>query len=111
MAAPTFYIKQNDNRPNLDVSLRDDRDRSVDITGATVVFHMRNAADNTVVVSSGSVSIISASRGDVRYDWVVANTATSGNFQAEFQVTFAEGAVQTFPNDGYVKIVITDDVV
>ena len=111
MAAPTFFIKQNDTRPTLDAALRDDRDRPVDIAGATVVFHMRNAADDTVVISSGSVGVLSTARGEVRYTWVAADTATAGNFEGEFQVTFAGGSVQTFPNDEYIKIVITDDVV
>lgn len=111
MATPTFFIKQNDNRPSLSVSLRDDKDRSVDVTGATVLFHMRNAADDSVTINGGAVDIVDAARGNVRYSWVVANTATAGAFEGEFQVTFADGTIQTFPNDGYIKVVITDDVV
>ena len=110
MAAPTFYIKQNDTRPELDVFLRDDKDRSINVTGATVKFNMRNSADNTVKIDTGSVTTVSSTAGRVKYSFTAANTDTAGNFEGEFQVTFVGGQVETFPNDGYIKVIITDDV-
>ena len=111
MANPTFWIKRNDDNPSLDVALRDDRDRAVDLTGATIVFHMRNTADDTVKISGGSVSILSATRGEVRFTFSTTNTDTAGNYEAEFQVTFVGGGVETFPNDSYIDIIISEDVV
>jgi hypothetical protein len=110
MATPTFYIKQNDTRPELGVFLRDDKDRSINITGATVKFNMRNASDNTVTVDNGSVTTVSSTAGQVKYSFSTSDTDTSGNFDGEFQVTFVGGQVETFPNDGYIKVIITDDV-
>ena len=110
MATPTFYIKQNDTRPELDVFLRDDKDRTINVTGATVKFNMRNASDNTVKVNLGSVTTVSSTAGRVKYSFSSAATDTSGNFDGEFQVTFVGGQVETFPNDGYIKVIITDDV-
>lgn len=111
MANPTFFIKQNDTSPSLDVALQDDRGRPVDISGATVVFHMRNTADDSVKITSGVVTILSSTLGQVRYGWSAANTDTAGNFEAEFQVTFSGGGIQTFPSDTYIDVIITDDVV
>ena len=110
MATPTFYIKQNDTRPELDVFLRDDKDRTINVTGATVKFNMRNASDNTVKVNLGSVTTVSSTAGRVKYSFSSADTDTSGNFDGEFQVTFVGGQVETFRNDGYIKVIITDDV-
>tara|TARA_Y100000310_G_C20335772_1_gene647421 strand:- start:111 stop:446 length:336 start_codon:yes stop_codon:yes gene_type:complete len=110
MAAPTFYIKQNDTRPELDVFLRDDKDRTINVTGATVKFNMRNASDNVVKVDNGSVTTVSSTAGRVKYSFSTSDTDTAGNFDGEFQVTFVGGQVETFPNDGYVKVIITDDV-
>lgn len=110
MATPTFYIKQNDTRPELDVFLRDDKDRTINVTGATVKFNMRNASDNTVKVNLGSVTTVSSTAGRVKYSFSSADTDTAGNFDGEFQVTFVGGQVETFPNDGYIKVIITDDV-
>ena len=110
MATPTFYIKQNDTRPELDVFLRDDKDRTINVTGATVKFNMRNASDNTIKVNAGSVTTVSSTGGRVKYSFSSADTDTSGNFDGEFQVTFVGGQVETFPNDGYIKVIIPDDV-
>ena len=111
MANPTFFIKRNDDNPSLDVALQDDKGRPVNVTGATTVFHMRNAADDTVKVSGGTTSTLNATRGEVRYSWSTSDTDTAGNFEGEFQVTFSGGGVQTFPNDGYIDIIIFEDVV
>ena len=111
MANPTFFIKRNDDQPTLDVALRDDKNRPVDVTGASVVFHMRNTADDTTKISGASVTVLAAAKGEVRYSWTTTNTNTAGNFEAEFQVTFSDGGVQTFPNDGYIDVIITEDVV
>ena len=109
-ATPTFYIKQNDTRPLLEVNLRDDRDSPVNITGATVVFSMRNVSDNSVKIDAASATVTSSTGGRVRYTFTATNTNTAGNFDAEFQVTFLDGTIETFPNDGYIKVIITDDV-
>ena len=110
MATPTFYIKQNDTRPELDVFLRDDKDRTINVTGATVKFNMRNASDNTVKIDNGSVTTVSSTSGRVKYSFSAADTDTAGNFDGEFEVTFVGGQVETFPNDGFIKVIITDDV-
>ncbi|MCZ7536283.1 MAG: hypothetical protein M5T61_10385 [Acidimicrobiia bacterium] len=50
------------------------------------------------------------SKGDVSYAWVAGNTDTAGLFLGSWVVTFAGGAVQTYPNGGYVLIRITPAV-
>ena len=110
MADPTFYIKQNDTRPELDIFLRDDKDRSINITGATVKFSMRNASTNVVKISLAAVTTVSSTSGRVKYSFTASDTDTAGNFDGEFQVTFVGGQVETFPNDGYIKVIVTDDV-
>jgi hypothetical protein len=111
MAVPTFFIKRNDTSPSLNVALEDDVGRPIDVTGATIVFHMRNSADDSVKISGASATIVSATRGEVRYSFSATDSDTSGNFEAEFQVTFSGGAIETFPNDGYINVIITEDVV
>jgi hypothetical protein len=110
MADPTFYIKQNDTRPELDIFLRDDKDRSINITGATVKFSMRNASTNVVKISLAAVTTVSSTSGRVKYSFTASDTDTAGNFDGEFQVTFVGGQIETFPNDGYIKVIVTDDV-
>ena len=71
---------------------------------------MRNASDNTVKVNNGSVTTVSSTSGRVKYSFSAADTDTAGNFDGEFEVTFVGGQVETFPNDGFIKVIITDDV-
>ena len=111
MANTQFFIKQNDTAPSLDAILHDDRGRSVNLTGATLVFHLRDTADDSVKVSAGIVTVLSATRGEVRYNWSAANTDTAGSYEGEFQVTLSSGGIQTYPNNGYINIIMLEDVV
>ena len=94
--ATTFYIKQNDTKPSLFAQLLSNGS-AIDLTGATVRFHMESGLDAPAVITD-------AATGNVRYDWSVGDTATSGIFRAEFEVTFSDGTIETFPNDGYLFI-------
>jgi len=46
----------------------------------------------------------------VRYDWVSDDTDTSGPYWCEVEVSFLNGAVETFPNNSYERIDIKDDL-
>lgn len=104
-----FYIKQNDTSPNLRAILKDGDEVAINLTDATINFHMRTVGGETAVVDAAA-SIVSAENGIVQYIWDAADTATVGSYQAEFEVTFAGGAVETFPNNGYIRVEITDDI-
>jgi predicted dehydrogenase len=106
--ADTFYIKRNDTAPAFRATLQDADAASVDVTGATVRFHMRNEAG--VAVVDAAAVIITAASGIVEYRWAAADTATSGVYKAEFEVTYSTGYIETFPNSGYHKVKIIDDI-
>ena len=110
-SSPQFAIKQNDTAPKLTVTLSDSRGRPRILTGATIVFHMRLQSDKTVKITSGSATIDDASLGICHYPFTAANTDTAGIYEGEFQVTYADSTVETFPNNDYIIITITDDVV
>jgi hypothetical protein len=110
MAQLTIYVKQNDTRPIFHAFIRDELDRIVDVTGALVSFNMRNLADNTVIISAGLIEVVDASNGEIQYQWAPADTSTAAVCQAEVQVVFVGGAIETFPNDGYIKVIILDDI-
>ena len=97
-----FYIKRNDTKPSLSAILSQDGS-AVDITGATVNFHMGDIIDTAAV-------IVNAATGSVRYDWAAVDTEKAGEFSAEFEVTFSDGKIETFPNVGYLRINIDEDL-
>jgi hypothetical protein len=105
----TFYVKQNDTSPAMLATLQDADGNAVNVTGATVRFHMR-AVGSTQVVVDEAATIVTALDGLVRYDWQAADTDTIGSYQAEFEVTYADASVETFPNDGYIRVEIIDDI-
>ena len=104
-----FYIKQNDTQPAFQAILEDGGGVPINLDGATVRFHMRSIGTKVVKVDE-SASVISAVGGIVRYTWAAGDTDTIGSFQAEFEVTYPDDSIETFPNDGYIRVEILDDI-
>lgn len=102
-----FYIKQNDTSPSMLATLQDANGVAVDVSGATVNFYMGNINGNIV---SSTATIVNAELGQVRYDWTASDTATSGIYQAEFEVIYVGGTKETFPNNDYISVVIKPDL-
>lgn len=102
--ADTFVIKRGDTSPALRYALSP----AVDLTGASVRFQMR-ARQGTIITDSPAV-IDSQDPPIVRYSWSADDTDSAGNFQAEFAVTYGDGSVETFPNVGFIAVVIGEDV-
>ena len=105
-----FKIKQNDTSPLLVVTLKDAAGNAIDLTSATVRFHMKKISQNTVKVN-GYVTALDDDGGRVRYAWQTGDTGTPGIFQGEFEVEYSTAEIETFPNDGFLAMEIIDDIV
>ena len=112
MPEETFYIKANDTASFLTRDLKDAFGAPVNVTGAAVVFSMRVKPAGTLKVTRQTCAIVAAGTGRVRYEWASdgSDTNTADEYEGEFQVTYGNGKIQTFPNDGHIPIVVTDDV-
>lgn len=106
---PDFTIKRDDTAPPIEATLQKADGSAVAIEGATVRFHMLTMAREVVV--DQAAEIVDANEGTVRYEWAAGDTDTRGLFLAEWEVTFATGEVETFPNDRHLYIHITGDLV
>lgn len=108
--AATFYIKQNDTAPTIEAALTDSNGRRRTMeTAAAVRFHMKDENGN-VLIENGIGNVQSPTKGIVAYEWQAGDTANTGIHSAEFQVTYDNGQVETFPNTGYIKVIIKDEL-
>lgn len=122
-AIADFVIKQNDTARPLPSTLRTratptDDWQVVDLTGATVQFHMRPLTEGSALKVDAAATIVSALGGQVAYSWAAGDTDMSdypaGTKQAqylvEWEVTFADGTIGTFPNDRDLHVLIWRDL-
>jgi hypothetical protein len=106
----SFYIKQNDTAPSIEAALSDSNGRVKSMANAQVVrFHMKDENGN-ILVENGLGTIINATKGIVAYEWQAGDTANTGIHSAEFQIQYINGQVETFPNTGYIKVIIKDEL-
>ena len=109
----TFSIKQNDLVPAITATLMQAVGSAaatpIDLTTAvSVKFAMRDLAGGTAKVDAAA-TVVTPAAGTVRYQWVGTDTDTIGNYQAEWQISWAAGK-QTVPGAGYDTISISDDI-
>jgi hypothetical protein len=93
-----FTIKQNDTSPSLQVILEDSASVAIPIVGASVKLHMKSL--DGVIKINEAMTITDADNGVVQYDWQTGDTDTVGIYYVEFQVTYSDSSIETFPNSG-----------
>ncbi len=80
-------------------------------TGRTLFSMRPKGSNNAAVIDRQGATVVTAQdTPQVRYDWEAADTATAGFFEAEFEVTYADGSIETFPNYGYIGVAISQDI-
>jgi len=104
-----FTITQNDTSPSLKATLKDGTGAVIDLTGATCKIHVM-ALGGTVLKVNALTTIAVPATGVVQYDWLAADTTDFGTFSIQFEVTYSNGAIETFPNSGSLPLVITKEL-
>lgn len=104
-----FKIKTNDTSPKLTVDLENASGSAIDLSGSTARFHMKKYGETSLKVDD-SADITDADNGRVEYTWSSGDTDTAGTYYGEIEVTYGDGAVETFPNSGYFTIIIQEDL-
>jgi hypothetical protein len=106
--AQRIYVKAGDAGSTLEQTLKRDGS-AVDLTGASVRFIMSESPTSTPKVDAAA-TIVDASAGKVRYTWQASDLDAPGRYIAEWQVTFAGGAIETYPIGGYLSIQVDPDL-
>lgn len=104
----SFSIKQNDTSPSLQAILKDGGLNPVDLTGASVRFHMK-AVGGAIKVDA-AMTVVDQDNGIVQYDWEAGDTDTVDTYAVEFEVTYSDGAIETFPNKGNLAVNVTREL-
>tara|TARA_R110000823_G_scaffold139299_1_gene269048 strand:+ start:253 stop:573 length:321 start_codon:yes stop_codon:yes gene_type:complete len=103
-----FIIKQNDTSPAIQATLKDANGSTINLNGAVVNIHMKSV--NGVLKVDEQMTVVDADTGVVKYDWVTGDTDTVGTYYVEFQVTYADLTIETFPNDDKAVILIKPEL-
>lgn len=105
----TFVIKQNDTSPSIEATLTNISGTAVNLNGSSVRFHMKNMSNNSLIVDQAA-TIVNGIGGIVRYAWQVADTQKPGLYTCEFEVTYADNSIETFPNDDKIIVSIESEI-
>ena len=85
-------------------------ERHPSIVYASLGFHMYKVGSSTAGVDSVTFVIGDWSARNVRYNWSASDTASVGTYEGEFEVTFADSTIETFPNNSFFSMAVTDDL-
>lgn len=107
-----FFIRQGDSDSPLSDVLRDEAEEAVNIQGATVSLVLTPVhGGNPIVSAEASNDQVGngsdGTRGAVSYAWGEGETDAPGFYLGSWVVEFQGGAVQTYPNAGYVLVYIS----
>lgn len=101
-------IKSNDTAIQFTGELKIDG-VTADLTGASVRFLLK-LKKSPYTAYSLTATIENASEGSVSYTPATGFPTTVGEYRQEWQVTFADSSILTFPSDSYNTVTILDDL-
>jgi hypothetical protein len=111
MPNPDHVVRQGDSGGLIEAVLMDADGVAVSISAATVRFTMAPLSGGLAVLAAQADNLQDDSLpdtiGHASYEWTSTDTAVPGHYLAEWEVTFPDNSVITFPNDGYVYVQIT----
>ena len=103
-------IKRNDNNRKISDTLTFGG-VALNLSGATVKFLMRSIPGASVEVTIKDDAVIEdEAAGTVYYELGSDQTAVAGKYYFEWEVTFGDGSVTTFPSTGYGQLTIVEDL-
>lgn len=106
-----FTLGQGDTGGVLQMTLLNDEEKPVDLSSASVDLELAPPRGGLVVDADAEV-VDPPTSGVVRYppdgdDWPAGVVDTAQTLYGRFEVTFADGSVQSYPNDGYLTLTVT----
>ena len=111
MPEAIFYIMQGDTRTKLEFFVEKINGEPVDLTGTTVVAHMRVKPGGSITFQDRSVGIVNTATGECSLTLTTTDTATDDEYEFQVQITFSDGGIIRIPNDNtYLPVLIGDAI-
>lgn len=114
MAAPSFTLKQHDTRPRVALTIWETNQTTgvLQVVNLTLASSAKLCAKDAagVIAFSSVLAITNPIAGLVTYTPVAFDTAAVDTFQLEIEVTWSDGGVETYPNNGYFEMVVMKDL-
>lgn len=104
-----WRTKTGDTSPAIEYYLQDYDLEPINLIDASVKFQMKEANSDTVLIDS-SATIVDENEGRVKYEWQEGDTDTAGNYHAEWEVTYSDGTIETFPKEKNIIVTIIEDI-
>jgi hypothetical protein len=111
--AEIFHIKQHDTRPIMRATLTFPEDPEKNLTKATkvqLVMRRKGASDPTAPKVKSDAVIVDKPSSIVEYEWEAADTDTAEEFNAEFEIIWEDGGIETVPRSDYFTVHVHDDL-
>lgn len=107
MIREKITFKTGDTAAAQNVQLLDRNRDAVELTGATVVMQVKDhdSAISCEIIDAAD-GTVSPGRGGLEPD----SNKTSKAFLAEFEVTFSDGSIQTYPERDYIEVEVWADL-
>jgi len=104
-----FTIKRGDTSPSIRLQLLQEDDSPFDLNADDVCqIRMKDDQGHTGVMDPATITDLGEAR--IEYEWQTGDLTIAGPFNAEVEITRADGSVETVPNDGYFTILVFEDL-
>lgn len=99
-------FKQGDTRHAIRAYLKNHAGQTVDLSFASVLFIMRRNCGQVTLEKQALIG----EDNSVNVVFQSGETDIPGKYSAEFEVTYNDGRVETFPNSGYITVFIENRI-
>ena len=103
----TFIIKRGDTSPSIKWEITYP---NINLDGASVVFNMRGLDGDAAITRAPAEVVSGALLPTLRYNWLPDDTSDVAKYEAEFEVTYADGSIESFPNDSNIIVRVVRDL-
>jgi hypothetical protein len=104
-------IKRHDTAVQPRAQFKDENAAAIDLAGATVRYTLRQTTTLVLKINRAAAVIETPATGGIaHYQFVAGDVDTAGDYEDEWEVTYADTRKESFPVDAPQLVVIKPDV-